>query len=421
MRRILKKYPLLIIIAATGILFTGISVNGADGIYRDIARHDGYSPALALMFQGIHEKIYPWSDGTATVVADRDLGMAEEPAGDGGDGTLSGGSAPGQSVSGGSVSGGSVSGDSLSGNSQSSQSDSLSGNEGGAAQGGSLAETGESSGISGDEGTGNGESETAGNGGMSGGEGNGTAGNEAAETSGPASGQGEPSSGAAQDSQTAQTEGGGQPAENGGTALAFQQVDEDYFNDALFIGDSRTVGLYEYGKIEDRAQFYARTSLTIYDIIEKKEPIVKTADDRGYITVEQALSENQFGKIYIMIGLNEMGTGTAQSFAQAYENVISRIRELQPQAIIFIQAIMHVGPEKDQTDPIFNNANVEARNQLLAQLADNQNIFYLNINEAVCDETGCLRSDWTFDQIHLKAAYYQQWKDYLLAHGIVRP
>ena len=373
MRRILKKYPLLIIIAATGILFTGISVNGADGIYRDIARHDGYSPALALMFQGIHEKIYPWSDGTATVVADRDLGMAEEPAGDGGDGTLSGGSAPGPSqsvsggsVSGGSVSGGSVSGDSLSANSQSSQSDSQSGNEGGA-------------------------------------------------------GQGEPSSEAAQDSQPAQTEGGGQPAENGGAAPAFQQVDEDYFNDALFIGDSRTVGLYEYGKIEDRAQFYARTSLTIYDIIEKKEPIVKTADDRGYITVEQALSENQFGKIYIMIGLNEMGTGTAQSFAQAYENVISRIRELQPQAIIFIQAIMHVGPEKDQTDPIFNNANVEARNQLLAQLADNQNIFYLNINEAVCDENGCLRSDWTFDQIHLKAAYYQQWKDYLLAHGIVRP
>lgn len=36
------------------------------------------------------------------------------------------------------------------------------------------------------------------------------------------------------------------------------------------------------------------------------------------------------------------------------------------------------------------------------------------------DENGNLISDYTFDQIHLKAKYYQLWKDYLFAHGIVR-
>ena len=38
----------------------------------------------------------------------------------------------------------------------------------------------------------------------------------------------------------------------------------------------------------------------------------------------------------------------------------------------------------------------------------------------VCDENGNLHGDWTFDQIHLKAKYYQVWKEFLLDHGIVR-
>ena len=38
--------------------------------------------------------------------------------------------------------------------------------------------------------------------------------------------------------------------------LQFERVEEDYFDDALFIGDSRTQGMLEYGGLEDRADFY---------------------------------------------------------------------------------------------------------------------------------------------------------------------
>lgn len=207
---------------------------------------------------------------------------------------------------------------------------------------------------------------------------------------------------------------------NAVSGTAFQHVEEDYFDDALFIGDSRTVGLFEYGHIEDRAQFYAQTSLMIYEVMENPKAIVKTDDERDFITVEEALSEKQFGKIYIMLGLNEMGFGTPESFGKAYGAVISRIRELQPEAVIYIQSIMHVADEKNRTDPVYNNTNIDLRNQPLMALADNQNVFYLDINEVLCDETGCLVSDWTFDQVHLKAAYYQVWKDFLLDHAIVR-
>ena len=41
-------------------------------------------------------------------------------------------------------------------------------------------------------------------------------------------------------------------------------VDASYFDDALFIGDSRTVGLKEYGTLNN-ATFFANTGLSIYD------------------------------------------------------------------------------------------------------------------------------------------------------------
>lgn len=82
-------------------------------------------------------------------------------------------------------------------------------------------------------------------------------------------------------------------------------------------------------------------------------PIVE--ENGAKITVEEALSEHQFGKVYLMIGINEMGTGTVDSFMKKYEEAVNHIRELQPDALIFLQGIMYVKQEKSETDPIFNN------------------------------------------------------------------
>ncbi len=197
----------------------------------------------------------------------------------------------------------------------------------------------------------------------------------------------------------------------------FTQVDDDYFTDALFIGDSRTVGLSEYCEpLDERATFYSKVSLTIYGALSK--PFIKT--DEGTITVEQALSEKQFAKIYIMLGLNEMGTGTVETFAEEYANVVNRIRELQPDAIIFIQGIMHVTERKSSQDKYFNNPNINERNEAISQLADNKTVFYMDMNEAVDDENGNLLAELSFDDVHLKASSYQRWYEFLLNHGIVK-
>jgi Lysophospholipase L1 and related esterases len=194
----------------------------------------------------------------------------------------------------------------------------------------------------------------------------------------------------------------------------FQTVSKKYFSDALFIGDSRTVGLSEYSDLSN-STFYADVGLTIYDIFDRK--IAKV--DGNKETILKALEDKQYKKIYIMLGINELGRGTTETFTDEYKKVIDRIKELQPQSIIFVEGIMNVSKEKSDADPIFNNKNIRERNNSIAKLANNENIFYIDVNDAITDKGGNLPSRYTFDNIHLKAAYYGIWTDFLLKHGVI--
>lgn len=190
-------------------------------------------------------------------------------------------------------------------------------------------------------------------------------------------------------------------------------VDESYFDNALFIGDSRTVGLREYTDLSEHADFLAETSLTIWRTLK--------SDFGGKGKLEDILSKKKYDQIYIMVGVNELGTGTTEDYMSEYTNVVDTISKLQPEAIIYIQAIMNVDKEKSLNDTVFNNVNIMGRNHAIATLADNERIFYININEAVCDEEGYLRDDLRGDHLHLKATSNKLWKKYLMKHAIVDP
>lgn len=199
--------------------------------------------------------------------------------------------------------------------------------------------------------------------------------------------------------------------------IRFGRVEDDYFEDALFLGDSRVVGMYEYGGLGDIATFYASTGMTIYKLF--KAEIVELPDQNGKITVEEALQQQSFGKIYIMVGINEMGTGTVERFAETYKAAVEHLQELQPDAIIYIQAILKVTTARSNKGDYINNEGIEARNEALSQLADGKKIFYVDPNLAVCDEDGGLVKDYTSDGVHLKAKYISLWREYLKDNAVL--
>lgn len=207
----------------------------------------------------------------------------------------------------------------------------------------------------------------------------------------------------------------GSDAVIGPPAWEYAMADENYFNDAVFIGDSRTVGLYEYGGITG-ATFCASTGLTVYKLFEAK--IVPVEGSKEKQTVEELLSERQFAKIYLMIGINEMGVGTVETFMDQYKTVVAHLQELQPDAIIYVQAIMRVSAERSAQGDYINNEGIDVRNEEIAKLADGERIFYLDVNPLFCDEEGGIIQEYTTDGVHLRAKYITIWTDFLFEHTI---
>lgn len=204
--------------------------------------------------------------------------------------------------------------------------------------------------------------------------------------------------------------------EDGLPLVQYMQVEDDYFDDAVFIGDSRTRSLQLYANLE-HTTFLADTGLTIYTVLDKKlTPSTMTSKT----TVADYLTDHQFKKIYLMLGINELGTGTAESFRQTYSEVLDQLRALQPDAIIYLQAILHISESKDREHTYINNAAIIERNDALRSLADNEHIFWLDSNPAVCDENDYLIDSYTFDGVHLQAKYVYLWTDYLKQHAILQ-
>lgn len=189
----------------------------------------------------------------------------------------------------------------------------------------------------------------------------------------------------------------------------FQRVEMDYLDDALFIGDSRTSTLYEYAGWEN-TDFFVKYGQMVWDVWE---------NDMDGVTLEQMLTSKQYGKIYIMLGINELGVGTPESFAAQFGSVVEQVRQFQPNAVIFVESIMHVTQSKDAENTYINNQEINARNEKLKELADNQTVFYIDENE-VMDEpgTGMLKEEYSFDGVHLQAKYIEVWREFLLDHGI---
>lgn len=189
-----------------------------------------------------------------------------------------------------------------------------------------------------------------------------------------------------------------------------KKADVSYLDDVLFIGDSRTSTLQQYAGW-DNATFYVKNGLTIWNVLE-----AKIAECEGeLVTVEEALQKEKFGKIYIMLGINELGRGTPDTFAGEFRRVVKRIQELQPDAVIVMEAIMHVTETKDAEETYINNAEINARNEKLKELADSEGVYWLDVNPVTDDgEKGCLVEEYSFDGVHLKVKYIDIWKDFIL-------
>ncbi len=200
---------------------------------------------------------------------------------------------------------------------------------------------------------------------------------------------------------------------NANYPLPFSTVDLSYFDDALFIGDSRMLGFGLYSGLNN-ATFYAVTSFSLFRY--ETMPVVQTPT--GKVPIFDALPYDQFTKIYIKVGLNELG-GSDAAFMQTYDEFVTKLREMEPRAIIYTHAILPVTAAKSQTDHTHSNENINARNEALKAYAEEHKCYYIDIKPVVSMPDGSLMPEMAGDGIHLKAGYMELWKEYLRTHAVI--
>ena len=200
-------------------------------------------------------------------------------------------------------------------------------------------------------------------------------------------------------------------------APASEAVDNRYFDDAAFVGDSRTDGFMLYSGI-GTGKNLTSNGLSIFTLPTKK---ALTVDGEKY-TLLEALALEQYGKVYISLGVNELGTYNDTKFYNNYAAAIDQIRAVQPNAVIYIQGLI---PLNEEQIAAFNgnkynltNEHLRVYNDLMRQVAEEKQVVYLDLYTAFADENGILPEGASRDGVHLVKESCQQWLEYLKTHTV---
>ncbi len=191
-------------------------------------------------------------------------------------------------------------------------------------------------------------------------------------------------------------------------------VTDSYFDDAAFVGDSITEGVALY-EVMSNATIIAAKGINPDTVF--KEDQIRTKD--GYVSVLQALEQADPAKIYILFGANGVGWFTPEHFEESYGKFVDEVKAQHPDSIIYLQSITPV--TKDYTgsaDQEINNDKINEYNKIIAKIAEEKGVYYLDIASALKGEDGCLPDEASNDGMHFTPEYYLKWFAYLKTHTV---
>lgn len=192
----------------------------------------------------------------------------------------------------------------------------------------------------------------------------------------------------------------------------------DYFNDKVFIGDSRTVGLITYTDIDPIDM--SSVGLNIGQLENKA--YLRYTDENGQKqtrTCFEALEDEKgnYTGIYLALGLNELGW-SPKPFIDTYRKVIEDIREVTG-VPIYIQLILPITTEYSENSTFgITNEKASQFNELLRSLADEMDVFLLDPTELFALEDGTLDPANSSDGVHLNVAAYKVLLDFYRTHVV---
>ena len=197
-------------------------------------------------------------------------------------------------------------------------------------------------------------------------------------------------------------------------------VDNSYFADAVFLGDSVTEGLDTYANpVKGGAAVDGYRSAGPSAILNRTS-LHNFATETDEIALDK-IAERAPKRLYILLGANALardGEAEENAFLAYYGQMLDLIRETLGEGVtIYVQAMTPVRPEYTQKAAGLYKERILRVNDQLARLADEKNCPFVDLYSVLADENGDLIESYAQpDGYHIKPEGYAVWVDYLCSH-----
>lgn len=206
---------------------------------------------------------------------------------------------------------------------------------------------------------------------------------------------------------------------------AGQPVDPTWFADAAFVGDSVSVMLENYNNstnVLSTPAFFCSVSLSqtnalSYETGNSRLPEYPKGSGQ-HPKVEDGIAAAGAKKVYLMLGMNCIAGGVDRASGDLVK-LVGNILEKSPGAAILIQSVTPMTATSPRADDALNNTTIQAFNDKMQEICREREWYYINVAEAVADQQGFLRDDYSGDKamgIHFNYNGAKAWADYLLTH-----
>ncbi|MBQ3276545.1 MAG: DUF4358 domain-containing protein [Oscillospiraceae bacterium] len=211
-----------------------------------------------------------------------------------------------------------------------------------------------------------------------------------------------------------------------GMVPASERVEDSWFDDALFVGDSIVMNLRDYAMARrmrgeennlGEAQFLCRDGLSYQDSShnESRSPDI---NGKAYNTIEEAIAASGAKKIYLSMGSADMiSSFGVEHTAENAALLIAHIREAVPDAVIILSA--ETPRIQIYDNHVFNNAQIQELNALLLRCAEENGCWFVDSYEGLAQGTDCMPMEYSETAnygIHLNEKGCTAWVDYLYTH-----
>jgi len=170
--------------------------------------------------------------------------------------------------------------------------------------------------------------------------------------------------------------------------------------DLLLIGDSITQGWEGAGKNVWKEFYDKRNAVNLGIGGDRTQHVLWRLDHGNIDGIKPKLA-------VLMIGTNNSGTNTSEQIAEGVKAIVEKLRTKLPETKVLVLAIFPRGPNNED-----KNRQVNAgANAIIAKLADDKSVFYLDIGPKFTDASGNLSKDVMPDLLHLNEKSYRTWAE----------